>query len=187
MWTEYKPKIIELAKENSFYSISTELVLGYYKYLLCYDFIDFQSWLRKKARDYNNFLHNYFEKIVLQYQKDGIFQVFLTPYNIIIRENDDDYYLNNGVILQKEVEIYKDLKEINNEDIGEIFSNEEKVNYFIYNFTKFAEEAKVIKNIIDQKNKEIRNKYISEKEKNIKRGNKLILKHNEIRRKRDIN
>lgn len=187
MWIEYKPRIIELAKEKSFYSVSTDKILGYYKYLINYDLIDFQSWLRINAKDNNNFLHDYFGKIVLQYIKNGIFMIFLTPHNIIVRENDDDYYLNNGVILQKGIEIYKDLKEINNEDIAKIFSDDDKIKYFTYNFTRFAEKAKTIKNIIDKKNNEINKKYIEEKEINIKKGNELILRHNRIISKNDIN
>ncbi len=187
MWIECEPRIIEVAKEKSFYSVSIDKVLGYYKYLISYDLIDFSSWLRKNAKDHNNYLHDYFEKIVLQYIKDGIFRVFLTPYNIIVRENDDDYYLNKGVVLQKGVEIFKDLKEINNEEIAKIFSNEDKIKYFTHNFTIFAEEAKKIKDMIDKKNKEVRSSYILEKEMNIKNGNELILRHNKIGSKNDIN
>lgn len=181
------PKLTELAKEKSFYFVSSNKVLGYYKYLFNYDLIDFQTWLRKNAENSDDFLYNYFDKIILQYINNGIFQVFLTPYNIIARENEDDYYLNNGIVLQRGIEIYKDLKEIYNEDIGAFLSNKNKVKYFIYNFSKFAEDAKIIKDILNQKNSEIINKYIMEKEINIKVGNELILKHNKLSSKIDKN
>lgn len=181
MWSDFCdiPKISEAAKTGSFYKISTDKILGYFSKYSFTNIISFSKWLIKNAKDKKNLLHKNFDYIILQYIRNGKFKVFLVPEVLIIyRENDDDFYLNKGIILQSGLKLHRDIKEVNEEEIAEIFDSELKEKYFIKYFSIFAKEAAVIKSEIDKKFKEVSISYLEEKKKNVNRGNELIFKHN---------